>query len=141
MTLEIETGYRWKRCRATAFQVDIKEEQLREVLSPSMPFPTGTSTTCLCVYTAGHARVHCWSAWSCTCTLLVSVVARTRMLANKIHPQSSQLITTLCSREMRKSITKSIEKSITKSITKSIEKSITKSIEKSPTVLKNRLLC
>ena len=26
-------------------QVDIKEEQLREVLSPSVPFPTGTSTT------------------------------------------------------------------------------------------------
>ena len=42
-------------------------------------------------------------------TLLVGVVVRTRMLASKTRPQSSQLITTLCSREMRKSITKSIE--------------------------------
>ena len=57
------------------------------------------------------------------------------------RPQSCQLITTLYSHEMRKSITKSITKSIQKSITKSITKLITKSIEKSPTMLKNRLSC
>ena len=109
----------------------LKEEQLRELKKSTWekfyrlpcPFQLGL-------------RQH-----ACVYTLLVGVVARTRMLANKTHPQSSQLIITLCSREMRKSIMKSIEKSITKSITKSIEKSITKSIEKSPTMLKNHLSC